>query len=422
MPVNTLLKLILLVILLTGMTVGITISLYIGWTFLAFTLIVFAIGCLAMIITTYSSSARKVAFMFDAIENDDFTFRFTGNSRRLQSDYVLNRSLNRIKDLVLRAREDAREREKYYEIILSKVNTGVMVFNSQGVVFRVNNQSLRLLGVSQLTHIRQLDVISDGLVNVFMSIEAGQSQMIQFYDEVTQVSLNLTATSVVLQGANLKIVAMTDIAHDVDNVKMESWQRMSRVLTHEIMNSLAPITSLSETLLTTTDYDTTRRGLEIIHDTSSGLTRFVENYRTITRIPPPKLVDTDLGTLLEREIALMCPKVKLTIASSDCIVAIDKGQISQVVVNLLKNAKEAANEDQIWVDVGRNSKGRLYVDVCNRGAEIPNEVRDNIFVPFFTTKDSGNGIGLSLSRQIMRLHDGTISLVTKPFTKFRMQF
>lgn len=375
------------------------------------------------VIRIYRSLVRKVGFMFDAIENDDFTFRFREDINAPESEWMLNRSLNRIKELVLSARMEAREREKYFERILDQIATGVVVLDERGVVFRTNKACLQLFGVVRLSHIRQLDMLSEGISGVFTEIEPEQNKVVKFYNESEEKALNLTASYAESEGRIFKVVTMTDITGEIDDAEMESWQRLSRVLTHEIMNSLAPITSLSQTLKESKDEELRDRGFDVIYSTAKGLKEFVENYRTLTRIPEPTKEHIDMERLVEKEIGLFNVPIELEKLTDNFFLMADSVLVSQVVVNLLKNAIEAAgNEGKVWVRIGRNIHGVLYVDVCNTGIEIPEEVRKNIFVPFFTTKEGGSGVGLSLSRQIMRLHGGTLTLFTRPNTVFRMQF
>jgi nitrogen fixation/metabolism regulation signal transduction histidine kinase len=420
-------KMFFYILLLVGSVVVCTLSLVKGWNLMALLVILIALISIAVIFDIYRTSVRKIAFMFDAIENDDFTFRFTGPSSRIETDELLNQSLNRIKNLVIEARQEIREREKYFEHILNQVNTGIIILNEQGIVFNKNQYALHLLGLPQLTHIRQLAQISEGLNEQFFSLQEGENRKVSFFDETSEVTLNIAATHINLQGKILKIIALTNIAANIDEAREESWQRISRVLTHEIMNSLAPVTSLSQSLLNSSDPGMIRQGLEIINHTAGGLTKFVENYRSIARIPSPQLQDIELDTLVIKEADLFSSDIKINIETANCMVSADKGQISQVLINLFKNAVEAVNESgnkdaKIWIEMSRNSKGSLFIDICNTGIPISDEVRDNIFVPFFTTKETGNGIGLSISRQIMRLHEGTLTLSTKPVTRFRVQF
>ncbi len=430
MPLRHYIKVILLLLLLICSAV-VTVLLF-EYERSFFAIFSIMVGCLSLflIIRSLTFAANKVAFMFNAIENDDFTFRFTGSQhshRKLSSDAYLNEALNRIKGLVLEARVEARERERYFEIILEQVSTGIVVINDTGIVFRNNNEALKLLQVAQLSHIGQLSVISPTIPNQFLEIRDGESRMIRFYDDASEVTLSIAATDVELQGKSLKIVTITDIAEDIDSAELDSWSRMSRVLTHEIMNSLAPITSLSETLLSTDDAVTTRRGLEIINSTSQNLKGFVENYRSLTRIPAPKFEDIDLIELTRHEIELFGSDIEIKSTLSSAVVSADKGLVAQAIVNLLKNGVEVVSQSEgetaiVWVEIGINLKGRVYIDVCNNGTQISEDIRENLFVPFFTTKEGGSGIGLSLSRQIMRLHQGALTLSTKPVTRFRMQF
>jgi len=420
-------KIFFCLLMLIGSVVLCTFSLIHGWNLLTILAIFIAIVSIALVSNVYRNSILKIAFMFDAIENDDFTFRFTGPSTRLNSDELLNRSLNRIKNLVIEARQEVREHEKYFEYILNQVTTGIIILNEQGIVFNRNQHALRLLGLSQLTHIRQLSQITEGFDKHFITLNEGENRKVSFFGEASEITLNIAATFVNLQSKQLKIIALTDIATDIEEAREESWQRMSSVLTHEIMNSLAPITSLSESLLHTSNQEMIRQGLEIINSTAGGLKNFVENYRLLSRIPKPQLEDIELDGFVKEETELLSSEIEVKITTTNCMLSADKGQVSQVLVNLLKNAEEATREEgsadaKIWIEVGRNTKGSLFIDVCNTGLLIPDEIRDNVFVPFFTTKENGNGIGLSISRQIMRLHEGALTLSTKPFTRFRMQF
>jgi nitrogen fixation/metabolism regulation signal transduction histidine kinase len=424
---SQLIKLILRILLLLSAAVAATFSFINHWYLIFMAAVLLILLAIFLIIRVYNASVQKITFMFNSIENDDFTFRFTLKSKRFQNDRLLNMSLNRIKDLVSEARQEVREREKYFETILNQVTTGIVIINEQGIVFHINKQALALLGLSKLTHIRQLSVIADGIDLQFSTLSNEESRMVKFFNETAAVTLNITATDIQLQEQSFKIIALTDIAEDVDQIRMESWHRMSRVLTHEIMNSLAPITSLSQTLLNTSDAATIRSGLELINETSKGLTKFVENYRSLTRIPPPVLEEVDLKILIENEINLIGTQVALSVLTSDTLILADKVQISQVIMNLLKNAAEAVKEAQspeakIWIEVARNAKGRLYADICNSGAPISDEIRENLFIPFFTTKAQGNGIGLPLSHQIMLMHEGSLQVFTKGGTRFRMQF
>lgn len=382
---------------------------------------------IAMIIKLHGYTAKKVAFMFDSINNDDFSFRFSSTSKNNQSDQLLNDALNRIKTLVLQARQEARERERYFETILEQVSTGIVVINPKGIVFKTNQEALKLLQISQLSHIDQLSIIDKDIPKQFIDLDDGESTMIRYYDEASMVNLSITATNVVLQEKPLKIICITDIGTDINSTELESWNRISRVLTHEIMNSLTPITTLSQTLREISDPNAIKHGLEIINSTAEDLMTFIDNYRLLTRIPKPIPENFDIIDLLNQEIALTNKTIEIKHNSIQTNIYADKGLISQVIKNLLKNGIEAISSSQnseatMWIEIGLNNKGRIFISFCNNGDPISDEIRNNIFVPFFTTKEHGNGIGLSLSRQIMQLHNGYINLSTSPITRFSIQF
>lgn len=387
-----------------GLIVGIAVVLVLGFS----------------IVKSFMEISKKVGFMFNSIENDDFTFRFISRDNKASSQKYVNDALNRIKLLVLNAREEARRRERYYENILNQINTGIVIFSDSGVVFQINDACLKLLGISQLTHLRQLDGIHNAISNEMMRIEDGDVKIVKFYDEISQVTLSLTCAQISTYQQDAKVVTVVDIAGEINNTEMESWQRLSRVLTHEIMNSLAPITSLSESLLNVDDVEIKQRGLGVINETAKGLTSFVENYRKLTRIPQPDLKLVDVNELVCTEVSLFDLPIEVIYKTSACYVNIDKVLISQVLANLIKNAVEA--KGKVWIVLGRKENGNLFIDICNDGEPISDELRENIFIPFFTTKEHGSGVGLSLSRQIMRVHNGTLTLSTKPHTTFRLQF
>ncbi|MFI3263609.1 MAG: ATP-binding protein [Rikenellaceae bacterium] len=381
------------------------------------------------VIKRYRATLHKISVMLDAIDNDDLSFRFSTKAKSSSSgsDQLLNQSLNRVKEMVIEAREEAREREKYFETIIEQSNLGVIVANKQGITLQVNSQSLKLLHLARLTHLDQLGKMNSDLPTIFKEIKQGQNRQICFYSDSSEVRLNLYANELYLKGQNTKVLILTDISQNIDKTEVDSWSRISRVLTHEIMNSLAPITSLSKSLLDSNDPEYTHKGLEIIASTADTLIEFVNNYRTLTRVPKPICEDTDIEQLVHQEVALISKdlEIKTETCSSPYMAYVDQNQIKQVVINLLKNGLEATEDipnSVVWVELSKAPNGAIRLDICNNGSPITDEIREDIFVPFFTTKEGGSGIGLSLSRQIMRLHEGSITLSTQPYTRFRIQF
>lgn len=366
--------------------------------------VVAAAGCLYFW-RRYRSTVRKVTFLFNAIDNGDYSFRFAEGDKAA-GDRVLNRSLNRVKDILMHARDEQMEREKYFELILDSVDTGIIVVEEgRGVVLRYNRAAQKLLQREVITHV---DQIKESMKN-FSSRE----------------------TNTFLKGRRVRIVAFSDIKGELANQEIDSWVKLIRVLTHEIMNTVTPIVSLSDTLLRHSEGEQ-HEGLSVINRTGKELVKFVENYRRFTHVPAPQPTLFYVKPFLERMASLARQYLKdgctveADVLPGDLIVYADEGLISRVVSNLLKNAAEAvAAGGHIWMKAYTGENDTVVIDVIDDGPMIPDDVASHIFVPFFTTKKEGSGIGLSISRQIMRVSNGFISLVTDSanrLTIFRLIF
>lgn len=369
----------------------------------------------------YRRNLRKVSFMFDAVDNNDYAFHYA-TARHAAEERIINESLNRILQILLQAKADAKEREKYYEMIMNSVNTGIVVINEKGFVLQQNSESLRLLGLPVFTHIRQLERIDEKLAERFTDLQPGEKYHLSFRNERGAVNLSVRVSETVLKGERVKLIAMNDIHGEMEDKEVDTWIRLTRVLTHEIMNSVTPITSISSTLLSRHDEmkEELRNGLELISDTGKGLISFVESYRRFTHIPTPQPTLFYVGRFIERMTQLASHHhashiaIQTDIRPDDLILYADEDLIGQVVLNLLKNAIQAIGPDhpdgQIMVRASCNSNESIVIEISNNGPVIPPEEAEHIFTPFFTTKEGGSGIGLSVARQIMRLSGGSISL------------
>lgn len=369
----------------------------------------------------YRRNLRKVSFMFDAVDNNDYAFHYA-TARHATEERIINESLNRILQILLQAKADAKEREKYYEMIMNSVNTGIVVINEKGFVLQQNSESLRLLGLPVFTHIRQLERIDEKLAERFTDLQPGEKYHLSFRNERGAVNLSVRVSETVLKGERVKLIAMNDIHGEMEDKEVDTWIRLTRVLTHEIMNSVTPITSISSTLLSRHDEmkEELRNGLELISDTGKGLISFVESYRRFTHIPTPQPTLFYVGRFIERMTQLASHHhashiaIQTDIRPDDLILYADEDLIGQVVLNLLKNAIQAIGSDhpdgQIMVRASCNSNESIVIEISNNGPAIPPEEAEHIFTPFFTTKEGGSGIGLSVARQIMRLSGGSISL------------
>ena len=369
----------------------------------------------------YRRNIKKVTFLFDAIDNGDFSFNFL-TEKRFKEDKILHQSLNRIKLFLQHTREEQMDREKYYEQILNAVDTGILVVDSHNNILQHNQAALRLLNTDVLTHMNQVK------------------------GKLKDEHLAKHETQAMLKDKHVRIIALSDVSHELSNQEVDSWIKLIRVLTHEIMNTITPVTSLSETLLTrvTEDKDL-KQGLETIHKTGTELLAFVNNYRRFTHVPQPQPALFYVEPFLKRMAMLCNHEVEISVTPKDLLVYADESLLSHVVTNLLKNAVEAFN-GQEKLSAGRNKQdgnmqGRnkqecrsadlqsaaskkafirlqayanaqesIIIDVNNNAGLIPDDVASHIFIPFFTTKPEGSGIGLSLSRQIMRVSGGSLSL------------
>lgn len=375
--------------------------------------------CIYRIIRRYGESIRRVTFMFNAIDNDDLTFRFRDDEAEADNR-MLNTALNRIKEIIVRAKLRAEERERYYQLIMECARTGLVTVNDAGSVYQANGEALRIFGLPRMTHIRQTETSMPEACRALQEIRTGQRLHVKEMTEAGEVNLSLTCAEIMLDQKRLRVIAVSDIDDYLAQTQIESWSKLTRILTHEIMNSLAPITSLSDTLLhlgRPLDTDVAQ-GLETISATSRRLTAFVETFRRFTRIPEPQKAPVEVRGLLERATALVTtPQVGITVdvQPAEMLVYADEGLVSQVVVNLLKNAREAvATQPDARIDVrARIDEGEnIRIDVTDNGKAIPAAVTENIFTPFFTTKADGSGIGLSVSRRIMQLHNGSLRLTS----------
>ncbi len=389
--------------------------------------ILFIISCRGLYLQ-YLMHARQVIFMLNAIENDDFSFKFSSDSP-LRSDILVNRTLNRITAIIQKAKVDAVQKEKYYELILNSVNTGIIVADENGNIFQTNNEALKLLGLSVFTHLKQLYKISPDLPDILQNVGPGEKQQTSFVNERGTVHLSVRTSKMVINDTKMCIYAINDINSELDDKEIESWIRLTRVLTHEIMNSITPITSLSETLLSlhkNANKDI-RNGLEVISSTGKGLIDFVESYRKFTHLPTPQPSLFYAAGLAERikqltqcNNTLSGTPIIISIEPHDLIIHADEKLITQVMLNLVKNAMQSignAADGLIQIKGYCNPDESVSLEIMDNGPGISPEMADHIFIPFFTTKEGGSGIGLSISRQIMRLHGGTLTLKSSPSKK-----
>ena len=388
---------------------------------------------------------KKLAYFFSAVRNED-TSLFFPEGVGFANEKMLNRSLNELNNKLKDARINIELQEKFYKSIMEKIRTGIISFYKNGVVEFTNPEIKRMFGLEHISHINKLQTIDPRLVEMLEKIESGDQRRINVKVNNTLLSLAVHSQTIIIQNREVKIVTLQDIKSELDIHEMDSWQKLIRILNHEIMNSVAPITSLSSTLsgfyksgkdqtspenITPRIISDTIRGLNIIENHGKGLIHFVESYRSLTQLPKPEFTRINLGEFFERIMILINSgfdndnnnyKVRLLITSSvmpdDLTLVADDKLLAQVFLNVAKNSIEAfgkfKEDDFISMSAGRNPEGRIVLTIKDNGPGMDADTLEKIFVPFFTTKESGSGIGLSLSRQIIQLHNGNITCDSAP--------
>ncbi len=423
-----------------------------GFAFVNTWYIVFLFALILVVAQVYSliifinSTNRKIAYFFDAIKNEDFTLRFP-EKVSIKSFKELNRSLNRVNGLIQEVHLQLQIRERYYQEIIKQAKIGIMTYNEKGHILFANPTLERILNYHPLNHIKQLRQINENLYEVFASFRPFERKLFQLTNEREQIQLALKSTAMVLDEKPLLLVVVQDIKEELDEKETDSWIRLIRVLTHEIMNTITPITSISESIL---KYYHTRegkvveqldkekilsasRGLEVIQKQGNDLMDFVQSYRSFLNVPKPDKKIVNAKELLDKVKVLMARDSESTIQilwncePEDLELFIDEKQLTQILINLVKNAIQSLGNSEnglVTINAAVDGNGRKYIEVKDNGPGIPEQLADEIFVPFFTTKDGGTGIGLSLSRQIMQQHGGSLKMFSIPDveTSFTLTF
>jgi len=382
------------------------------------------IYCLFALEKSYKRYSQNFIFLLNALENGDYLFRFSETKLPVR-EREMNMMMNRIKEILAKARNEVIENENFLSLILESVSTGIIIIDDRGIVQRVNHAAVNLLGIPHFSHINQLHSINETYPALFHQLKAGDRIQILLMNEREELPISLRVTEIRLKRGMMRILTLNNIDSELESKEMESWIRLIRVMTHEIMNSIAPITSLSETMkfLYHSGADSnelrqnTLEAFETIHTTASGLLSFVESYRKFTAVPKPEKRNFILNTLVDKvvklhETALAEKHITIDVHLPESLTAYaDDNLIAQVLINLLKNAIEAIEADsngKIIISGKCNAEGKIDLEVADAGKPIPADILPHIFIPFFTTKPSGSGIGLPVSRYIMRLHGGKL--------------
>ncbi|TLP82658.1 sensor histidine kinase [Maribacter sp. ACAM166] len=408
--------------------------------------------CMVFIWQAYSliryvnQTNRKIAYFFDAIKNEDFTLRFP-EKLSVKSLEELNHSLNMLNIMIQDIHLKKQAQEQYYQEILRQADIGIFTINVKGHILYANPTVQNLLNYRPLNHVKQLKQIDPTLYGLFEALEPFESTLYSLGNERGKKELTLKCTPITIEGKKLLLVIIHDIQKELDDKETDSWVKLIRVLTHEIMNTITPITSISESILkyfkkgkelaTAEEFGeiqikNTAKGLEVIKEQGNDLMSFVQSYRTFLSVPEPdrelipaKKILEKVRLLLQEYTSAHDITLDVNCDPENLELYIDEKQLTQILLNLGKNAQQAIDGQEngrIVIHAGIAEQGKKFITVKDNGPGISPELIDEIFVPFFTTKNTGTGIGLSLSKQIMRLHGGSIRVISNGNTTFTLTF
>ncbi len=425
----------LFVRLILRLSLIVLLSVSLGWLLWVSVYPLLALAPMALILYLFyrmlhdlNSTNRLLSQFFLAVKNDETALNLQHHGEGKSFD-TLRESIQGVNQIIKDLRMKYQQKEIVSDAIIENAAVGILTFNSQGMVEGINRKGRELLGVHNLVSIKALLKTDPNLVELFQRIKAGESRVLKTQVKQRTLHLLVSCTCIKLGNENWKLLSFNDIKNEMDATELESWQRLISVLTHEIMNSIAPLTSLSETLVQTysqidaesvigeKNLSKTRLGLQVIQEQGEGLMHFVDNYRQLTRIPKPQLKRVSLKHLFEHVKALLAldddTKIDyhFSIEEDDLLIEADEKLMVQVLVNLIQNAQHAITDRGILqVLASRANEGNTLIKIIDNGVGIKADDIKNIFVPFFTTRENGSGIGLSITRQIMRLHQAKISL------------
>ncbi len=386
---------------------------------------------------------RKLIRFLEAVRFSDFAIGFSADNKLGESFKELNKNFNEVLDAFRQARAEKEEHLQYLNTVVQHVSVGLVAFDPEGNVELINNAACRLLGVYRLRHLSELQKNHPELM---LLVQKPHSRDNTLYNGPQDQQLAVHTTIIRMRGKIIKLVSLQNIQSELQQKELEAWQNLTRVLRHEIMNSITPIASLIATMNDIVEYDLKhtqendeaisdiKEALKTIESRSIGLINFVNGYRSFTNIPKPKPVEMPVKHLIAPVIQLMQPDIRSAGIRLDCrvdpdhlMVTADSELIEMVLINLIKNAMEAVTEREeahIMVCAYAGTDGRIAIEVNDNGPGIIPEALEKIFIPFYTTKKTGSGIGLSLSRQIMQMHGGTLKAdsVVNEGTTFTLRF
>jgi two-component system, NtrC family, nitrogen regulation sensor histidine kinase NtrY len=401
-----------------------------------------------LLIEYLDRSNENIASFLDSIQFDDLSYSFKTES----DDPAVKRLHQELNEAMLKLRNSRREKDSeflFFKNIVMHVGIGLFVFKEDGNIEIFNSAARKLLKINKAENLSDLKVVSETLVNVFEKLKTGGRELTRLKIGEELVQLSIYAIELTLRGENVKLISIQNIQSELEEKEMEAWQNLVRVLTHEIMNSVTPISSLAGIVeeelkpyvredynepLSKEQLSDIHLSLQTISKRSDGLIHFVKEFRSLTSIPKPRPVQLNIRELLDeltilhkRDLSDRNIQLNISVYPEDLTISADKNMVEQVLINLLRNAIQSFEDQEnklIEIKAVVNEKSRPVISIRDNGTGIDPEAMEKIFIPFFTTKKTGSGIGLSLSRQIMRQHQGTLTVKSTvgKGTEFFMRF
>ena len=445
-------NLVIRIVLLTA-TIAVTVYLFVNTSIRATPL--FLIG--AALLQVYAlmryvmKTNRDLARFFQSIRYADFSQSFTDEGRgKIYGE--LTQTLNDIIKAFQRERIEKEEHYLYLQTVVEHIGIALISFDQSGRVSLINRAAKRLLKVPRLGNVHVLERVSPPLVQTLLNLKPGHRDLVKIEINNEPMQLAVYATELRMRGHAYTLASIQNIQSELEKKELEAWRNLIRVLTHEIMNSVTPIASLASTLhellssgkakskaedeveLSSEELSDIHSGIQTIQQRSQGLLHFVDSYRNLTRIPKPDFQVFPIADLFARVDRLMSEQLaersielRTSIDPSSLELTADMGLIEQVIINLILNAIQALDgqpSPRIDLAASLNKSGRIIVDVVDNGQGILEDVQEKVFIPFFSTRKQGTGIGLAICREIMRLHGGRIGVRSEPDieTVFTLKF
>lgn len=387
---------------------------------------------------------RDLEHFFSTVRNNDSSVKF--NSKKVKDYQKLYQQFDNINKDIQRIKISNQNQDQYFKVLVEHVAIGLLSIDSNGKVLLFNKAAQEIFNKLYLYRVEDLDRIQLGLSKIIIDLEPSQKKLFSLQRNNELVQLAIKASKLNLSGQEIKLISLQNIQQELDEKELDAWHKLIRVLTHEIMNSLSPINSSIETIsdifknktdksqISWDEREDIITGLEIIEERTTGMVDFVSRFRDLTLLPSPNFKRINILEKVNLNLKLL--KENLNNAEIDVHVVhpqkmselkADPSMIDQVLINLINNAIQALKEvdnKKIIVRIIQKYEDETIVEIEDNGCGISEENREEIFTPFFTTKENGSGVGLSLSRQLMKLHKGTLSFTSKKGgpTVFKMHF